>query len=175
MRTRSCQAGSARPSGNPLDALLPVLELQYLDETGRKGATTVKYPLGTTVAFLDAQATALASLIAPITGCVLIRQRIIYKAVATPRDVPDVGSTVKSQGVFIFSTSEDGSTPLEVIGVPGIEEEVISNAEPGNGVSIDVTNSDVIAFLDTVLTGVYSNPFGNDITSLAAAYRQSRS
>ena len=132
----------------------------------------VRYPLGTTVAVIDASAMAFASLIAPLTGCTLIRQRIIYKAVATPRDVPDVGSTVYSQGVFIFSTGED--TPMELIGVPGIEEEAISDVEPFTGVSIDVTNSDVITFLDTVLEGVYSNPFGDDITSLVTAYRQSR-
>jgi hypothetical protein len=150
-----------------------VLELQYVDATGTKGATTVKYPLGTTVAVMDAQASALASLIAPITGCVLIRQRIIYKAVADPRDVPDTGSTVKSQGVFFFSTGDD--TPYEVVGVPGIDEEVISDVEPFSGVSIDVTNSDVIAVLDVVLAGIYSNPFGDDIASLVTAYRQSRS
>jgi len=155
-----------------LDAQLPVLELQYVDETGTKGATTVKYPLGTTVAVIDASATALASLIAPITGCVLIRQRILFKAVTNPRDVPDTGSTVKSQGVFIFATSDE--TPLELIGIPGIEAEVISDVEPGAGVAIDVTNSDIVAFLDACLAGVYSNPFGDAITSLVAAYRQSR-
>lgn len=155
-----------------MEQALPVLELQYVDEVGTKGATTVKYPLGTTVAFMEAQATALASLIAPITGCVLVRQRIIYRAVTNPRAVPDVGSTVKAQGVFIFSTGDD--TPMELIGVPGIEQEVISNVEPGSGVAIDVTNSDVIAFVDSVLAGGFSNPLGNAVVALVAAYRQSR-
>jgi len=150
-----------------------VLELQYVDETGTKGATTVKYPLGTTVAFMEAQATALASLIAPITGCVLIRQRIIYKAVQTPRDAPDTGSAVKSQGVFFFSTGDD--TPLELLSVPGIEAEVISNAEPGAGVAIDTDNAAIIAFVDAVTANGFTNPFGEAITALVTAYRQSRS
>lgn len=150
-----------------------MLELQYVDETGTKGATTVKYPLGTTVAFMDAQATALASLIAPITGCVLILQRIIFKAVETPKPVPDMGSTVKGQGVFFFSTSDE--TPAELIAVPGILEETISDDEPGAGVSIDITNSNVIDFIDAVLAGSYINPFGDAVTALVTAYRQSRS
>jgi len=132
----------------------------------------VKYPLGTTVAVMDASATALASLIAPITGCVLIRQRIIYKAVVTPRDVPDVGSTVKSQGVFYFSTGDE--TPVELLAVPGILEEMISNAEPGAGVSIDITDSAIIDFIDACLAGGVTNPFGDAIAALVTAYRQSR-
>lgn len=164
---------SGQAHDRALEAALPVLELQYVDETGTKAATTVKYPLGTTVAFMDAQAEALASLIAPITGCVLIRQRIIYKAVETPKPVPDTGSTITRQGVFIFITSDD--TPDGLVAVPGILDEVISDVEPFAGVSIDITNSDVIAFLDLVLAGSFTNPFGDVLTSLAAAYRQSRS
>lgn len=164
---------SARPAGRPLDAVLPVLELQFVDETGTKGTTTVKYPFGTTVAVIDASATAFASLIAPISGCVLIRQRIIYKAIATPRDVPDTGSTVKFQGVFFFSTGDD--TPIELIAVPGILDTVISTIEPGAGVLIDVTISDVVDFIATVLDSDLINPFGDNITELVTAYRQSRS
>lgn len=155
-----------------MEPQLPVLELQYVDDTGTKGTTTVKYPIGTTVAVIDAQATALASLIAPITGCVLIRQRIIYKAVVTPRPVPDVGSTIKRQGVFLFSV--DPPSPYGLIAVPGILEEVLSDVEPFAGYAIDRDNAAIINFVDTVIAGDLTNPFGDALTSLAAAYRQSR-
>lgn len=155
-----------------MEATLPVLELQYLDETGSKGATTVKYPVGTTYAVMDAQASALASLIAPITGCVLIRQRIIYKAVATPRDVPDTGSLIHNAGMFIFSTV--GGEPYEMIAVPGILEEVLRDDEPFAGVGVDVGNSDVVAFVASVLAASCTNPFGDVIDALVTAYRQSR-
>jgi len=164
-------AAAHRPA-KPLDRLLPIVELQYVDETGTKGATSVKYAVDTPYALMDAEASVLASLIAPITGCALVRQRIIYKAVASPRDVPEVGSTIKSQGVFFFTTGDE--TPLELIAVPGIAEGVISDEEPGAGVDIDLIHTDIIAFADAVTSNGLTNPFGDAITALVAAYRQSR-
>lgn len=149
-----------------------MLELQYVDETGTKGAVAVKYPLGTTVAFMDAQASALASLIAPITGCSLIRQRIIYKAVVEPREVPDTGSIVHNVGAFLFFTGVD--TPMEIVTVPGILDSVLKTSGPTAGYEIDESNSDIEAFLDLVEMGFYTNPFGDDVIQLQAAYRQSR-
>ena len=155
-----------------MDAALPVLELQYVDETGTKGAITVKYPLGTTVAFMDAQATALASLIAPITRCALIRQRIIYKAVETPRSSPDVGSDIKTSGVFIFE-SEDGESQT-LVEVPGILASKIVTSGVGEGVLIDTGDSDIIAFIDEFVAQEMTNTFAVVCAELVAAYRQSR-
>ncbi len=155
-----------------MDSSLPVLELQYLDSTGTKGTTTVKYPLGTTYAVIDASASAFASLIAPITGCVLIRQRIIFKATVTPRDVPDTGSLIHNAGVFVFSNGEDN--PNTIVSVPGILDAVLVTVGPTAGYEIDDTNSDVDAFLTLVADGIYTNPFADDVVQLEAAYRQSR-
>lgn len=150
-----------------------MLELQYVDETGTKGTTSVKYPLGTTVAVIDASATALASLIAPITGCSLIRQRIIFKAVQIPLDVPDTGSLVHSAGVFFFSNGEDN--PMTIVSIPGILESLFVTSGPTAGYEIDDANSDVDSFLTLVEDGIYTNPFADDVIQLEAAYRQSRS
>jgi len=155
-----------------LDKLLPIVELQYVDETGTKGAVSVRYAVDTPYAVLDAEASAFASLIAPLTGCALIRQRILYKAVVDPRDVPDTGSTILSQGVFFFTTGDD--TPMELIAVPGILEEVLSDVEPVAGYAIDTDNADIIAFIDAVTSNGLTNPFGDAIASLDAAYLQSR-
>lgn len=156
-----------------LDALLPVLELQYLDETGTKGTTSVRYPLGTTVAVMDAQASALASLIAPITGCVLIRQRIIYKAVETPRSVPDTGSTIVRSGVFVFASEDEAS--LAIVQVPGILDEMMETTGVGAGFIINLSNPLVISLVDTIIESGVTNPFGVVMTHVLAAYRQSRS
>lgn len=150
-----------------------MLELQYVDETGTKGTTTVKYPLGTTVAVIDASATALASLIAPLTGCALIRQRIIFKAVQEPRDVPDTGSLIHNAGVFFFSNGE--LQPMTIVSVPGILESVLKTTGVTAGYEIDDTNGDVSAFLVLVEDGIYTNPFGDDVIQLEAAFRESRS
>jgi hypothetical protein len=83
----------------------------------------MRAPLGTTYDEMDAGASALASILAPLTGAVLIRQRIIFKSVAVPQDVADVGSSIKRRGVFYFASDDDMSVTL--VEVPGILEEMI--------------------------------------------------
>lgn len=151
---------------------MPVLELLYVDETGTKGTTTVKYPIGTTYAVIDADATALASLIAPLTGCVLTRQRIIFKAVAIPRLEPDIGSSIKQSGVFIWSDGTGDNHNL--FEVPGILDSILETTGNGEGVLIDLTNSDVLAVIDEYIANGLTNVFGVVCDTLEAAYRQSR-
>lgn len=173
MPTKSSAARRRVSARNRLvDVALPVLELQFLDSTGSKGTTTVKYPLGTTVAVIDASASAFASLIAPLTGCTLIRQRIIFKAAVSPRDVPDTGSLVHNVGMFIFNSASDA--PLELIAVPGILSSVLVTDGPTAGYGIDLANGYVDTLVAAIIENGLSNPFGDDIVSIAAAYRQSR-
>jgi len=149
-----------------------VLELQYVDETGTKGAVTVKYAAGTPYASIDAEASALASIIAPITGCSLIRQRIIYKAVQVPKTVPSIGSDVVRQGMFFF---EDGTGESQVLfGIPGFLESKVVTTEPGAGVLIDTSDSDVIALITQFEASGMVNPFNVECYELIAAYLQSR-
>jgi len=145
----------------------------YIDETGTKGTTTVKYPVGTTYAVIDAEASVLASLIAPITGCVLVRQRIIYKAVEIPRLSPDTGSDVKQAAVFFFATEANAIDGL--LAVPGILEGVMRIDEPFAGYVVDGSNSAIVSLVAVILAAGLTNPFGDVFTSLVTAYRQSRS
>lgn len=149
-----------------------MLELQYVDETGTVGATTVKYAIDTTYAVLEGEATAFASLIAPITGCKLSRVRIIYKAVAEPRDTPMIGSIVKRQGVFIFEDGTGGNQTL--FAVPGFDESKLVASGAGSGVLIDTTDSDVSALIDAFTASGMVNPFGVECAAIIAAYLQSR-
>jgi hypothetical protein len=132
----------------------------------------VKFPLGTTVAVIDAQAIALASIIAPITGCVLIRQRIIYKAAQFPRGVAGTGSSIYNAGVFIWT--DEGEENNNIFTVPGILEEVILSTGSGAEVLIDTSNADVIAVIDAYTSSGMVNIFGEACDVLKAAYRQSR-
>lgn len=150
----------------------PVVELQYLDETGSRGTTSVTFPLDTTYAVLDAQATALASFIAPLTGCTLIRQRIIIKDVTEPKPTPDVGSSITRCGVFIFSDASDENVVL--VQVPGILNDVLVDDGPGAGVLIDTDDSRVTDFVVAYIASIMVNPFNVECSDLDAAYRQSR-
>jgi len=132
----------------------------------------MKAPLGTTYAEMDVSAIALASIIAPLTGCTLIRQRIIFKAVSETATVADVGSSIKRRGVFYFG-SEDGEA-VTLVEVPGILESALQSTGNGAGVLIDLDNVDIAAIVDTILAMPITDPFGNEMAELLAAYRQSR-
>lgn len=127
---------------------------------------------GSEVSAIDASALALASLIAPLTGAVLVRQRIIYKSVAVPRLAAIEGSAVRKQGAFIFE--DDAGTHNCIATVPAIVESAIMSTGPGAGVLIDQSNADIIAFVETYLGGIWTNPFADDMSVLVAAYLQSR-
>lgn len=149
-----------------------IVELVWQDETGSTSATTVFAPSSATVSEIDASATALASILLPLSGAVLVAQRIKYQWVPeTPVAAAD-GSPIVRAGAFFFNTGED--TPMELIMVRAVKEAIISTDEPGAGVSIDTGHSDVIAFLDTVIDGIFTNPFADDIVSFEDAYIQSR-
>lgn len=155
-----------------MQQLTPVVELVLRDESGSQSAVTIHIEVGSTYATADAWASALASVVLSITGCELVRQRIQYRAVNdTPIPAAD-GSSIKRCGVFIFETEDEERQAL--IEVPGIPDYLLVTEEPGAGVLIDTTNDDVADFLLLIEGGIATNPFADDITVLATAYRQSR-
>jgi hypothetical protein len=151
---------------------LPILELQYLDASGSKGTVLMRAPLGTTYAEMDDGAMALSSIIAPLTNAVLIRQRIIFKSVAVPQDVADVGSSIKRRGVFYFASDDDNSVTL--VEVPGILDEMIETTGNGAGVLIDQSNGYISSLIATIIETPICDPFGVQMGHILAAYRQSR-
>lgn len=149
-----------------------IVELVWQDESGSTASTMLSAPSSATVDNIDAAATAIASIIAPLTGAVLVKIRIKYRAQTVPRTEPVDSTPIARSGVFYFSV--DPPSPDGLINVPSIKESVISDVEPFAGVAIDRANSAVISFVDAVLAGGVTNPFGDVFTSLVAAYRQSR-
>jgi len=149
-----------------------VVELVWQDETGSTASTMLNVTSSSTVEDIDAAATALASIVLPLTGAVLIKQRIKFKNETVPRTDPADSTPIVRSGVFYFSV--DPPSPDGLITVPSIKESVISDVEPFAGVGIDRDNSDIIAFVDAVLAAGVTNVFGDAFTALVAAYRQSR-
>jgi hypothetical protein len=150
----------------------PILELQYLDASGSKGTVLMKAPVGTSYEDMDVSATALASIIAPLTGAVLMRQRIIYKSVVDPRVAADDSSPIEHAGVFYFASDDDEHQTL--VKVPSFLEELYVTTEPGNGVLIDQSNGYVSSFIAAALETPICDPFGNLMGHIVSAFRQSR-
>lgn len=148
------------------------VELVWQDERGKTAVTQLSAPSSATVEQIDASATALASILLPLTGAVLIAQRIKYRNQTVPRTEPADSTPIVRSGVFFFST--DGDAPDGMITVPSIKNEVISDVEPFAGVAIDRDNTAVIAFASEVLANGATNSLGDALTALVAAYLQSR-
>lgn len=149
-----------------------IVQLIWQDETGSTAATQLSCPSSLTVEEIDASAMALASILLPLTGAVLVKMHIKYVSQTVPRTEPANSTPVRRSGVFFFSV--DPPAPDGLIFVPSIKESVISDVEPFAGVAIDRDNADVIAFADALLTNNATNVFGDALTALVAAYLQSR-
>lgn len=148
------------------------IELVYRDETGSTSAVVTNVPVSSSIASLDAVATALASLIAPITDAVLIKVRYSFRAVFE-YDISEAGSNpIVFAGLFLFSTTTP--SPDDVIIIHGIKDDILLDTGVTADYGVDLTDSRVIAFLDAIIDLGASNPFGDAITDIAAAYRVSR-
>lgn len=149
-----------------------VVELVWQDVTGSTAVTTLYQPSSLTYADIDAFATAAASILASLTDCVLIKQRIKYISVADILVAVAGGSPITRTGIFFFSTGT--STPDSLVSIPGIKDSILVTDGPMEGVGIDLSNPDVITFADLVSVNPICSPFGDDFVSLFAAYLQSR-
>ena len=148
------------------------VELVWQDETGSTSATTVWASSSSTYDEIDASATALASILASLTGAVLVKQRIKYISVPDEPVIASGGASIKDTGSFFFSVGEDQAIALIV--VHAIKDSIILDTGTGAGIVIDDSNIDVIAFIDAVIGSVVANPFGGDVNGFITAYKQSR-
>lgn len=87
-----------------------------------------------------------------------------------------VGSDIKRHGTFIVETSVSGERA--VVSIPSIDEMKLETAGTWAGINIDQADSDVTAYLSILLTGSGGiapvAPWGNDLVTLLAAYKQYR-
>ena len=149
-----------------------VVELVWQDASGSTAVTQLRYPSSLTHADIASDATAFGAILASLTGAVLITLRIKYRSEPYLPVLLTGGSPITRTGIFFFSTGE--STPDALVSVPAIKDSVVLSSGPGAGVQIDLSNSDVVAFGDAVVTNGMSNPFADVFVSLFAAYIQSR-
>jgi hypothetical protein len=153
-------------------ALVPIVEMIYQDASGSTAALTFRVPIGSTVSTALGAANALGAVVAPLTGCTLVKLRIKYILREAEPATPADGSSVKRCGVFIYDNID--TTHQALIKVPGILDSVLRTDEPGAGVLIDTDNSDIAVFDGVVVADGFCDPFGTDLGTLVAAYRQSR-
>lgn len=152
--------------------VLPTVELIWADASGSTASTTLSIPIGTTVAAADAALDELASVVAPLTGATLIKKRLTYRKVEKTPAAAAIGSSIKRAGVFILNTVED--TQLCLVSIPSIGDTYLVTSGFTAGIDIDLSNDDVTAFVDALTSNGIVNPLDFIVTTVAAAYRQSR-
>lgn len=148
------------------------IELILMDESGSTSAVVVNVPSGSTLAQADASATALASVVLPMTDCVMVRYRIAWRFQYEDNALPEVSAGVAQCGVFIFEG--DGGETAGLVAIPSLKDEKIVTVGNGAGVLIELTDSDVSAVVSGVLGASCANALGVPFEQLQTAYRQSR-
>lgn len=113
--------------------------------------------------------TGLASAVSAISGCIPMRVAISYKSLFLPVLAPVMGANSADQGVFIFQAGDSG---LAFLSVPGISTDVLGSSGCFGDVSIDSSNTSIIAFIDAISSGIWTDPFGVDLATFKIAYRR---
>lgn len=149
-----------------------VVELVWQDASGSTAVTLLHASSSLTVTEIDANATALASLLVPLTDATLIKQRIKYVNRPAERPVPASDTPIHEQAIFIFTTFDD--LPMAVISIPSIKESIMLTDGFGAGFIVDLSLTAVSEFIDDCISLPLCNPFGAESEVILSAYRLSR-
>jgi hypothetical protein len=153
-------------------AELPIITLDFLDASGSIGKMQIRLKAGTSAADAQSAADVLIATLTALSDAVIVGVDIAYRFWAATRE-PASGDTPEAhQGAFTFDC--DGIERYAEIAIPSFKPSLLQNAGPGAGILIDTSNSDVSAFITTVVDGIWCNPFADDIVAVSAAYLQWR-
>lgn len=106
---------------------------------------------------------ALASAVGAVTGCVVTGYTIVYRSFYLGGS-PLSGALAARQLVLVF---EAGPTAYAVVKVPGLLDTAL-----GADGQVDPARPEIVALAATIAGGPWSNPFGDDISALVAAYEE---
>lgn len=148
------------------------VELVMRDETGSTSALTLFAPVSKTVEEIDAAASAVASILASISGAVLVAQRIKYRNAEETRLIPAGSTPLHERAAFIFETGD--FTAYGLITVPSIKDSIMLTDGFGAGYIVDTSLTIVSDFITQVLALPLCSPLGDVAISLVSAYRHSR-
>jgi hypothetical protein len=102
-----------------------------------------------------------------ISDCIAVRASVTYRTVYLPIDTPGIGARGKDEGVFALKTAEDNSA---VVSVPGIRRTKLTTSGCLAGFLLDLSDSDISAFIAALIGGDWRDPFGEAIEEAISAY-----
>jgi len=149
-------------------ARIPSLSLTFVDGTGSTTTMRGYLPAGILPDVALAQLEGLASAAMAISGCKVVRTAVTYPFVIVPTVPPTTPVSALQEGIFPFNTDNDDIQG--VISLPGFPSSKTVTTGPFAGIAIDITDSDVVNWVDELSAGGWCDPFGNDFTDTVNPY-----
>jgi hypothetical protein len=152
------------------------LSMSYQDDDLAEAAHTVDFPPATTLAAVQAYATAYAALLDPVTNCALKGYTVLEHFYDDTYPLAAAGSDVEDKGMLKIRTQNNR---VKTFSWPGIVESVLLNTISPPGTYIDLANVAVAALVSALITGIAgtapSNDRGDDFLSVVEAFKKNTS
>lgn len=147
---------------------MPGWSITFVDETGSSATMRGSFAPGTSAGAALAAVTTIAGAAAAISGCIPVRVSVSYRIAYLPISAPGGEDRTADQGVFIFQA--DDADNLMIVSVAGISRSKLRTEGCFAGEQINLEDSDVAALTDAISSGIWTDPFGADITAAKVAY-----
>lgn len=133
------------------------------DATGSPGRVSAYVPDTTPAAAALAAADALAAAVSAVSGCVVTGYSVTYDTVLS--DERPGASDASSVLRLVFEAEGGAYAAVDVAGlIPALVGE--------DGTAVDASTGPVAALAAALVSGPWTNPFGQGLTALIASYRE---
>lgn len=151
------------------------ISFTFQDDDLAEASTSVKLPVGTTLAAAKTFAASYVALLGPVTDCALTAYNVTQEIYDDTYPVAALGSDVEDKGVLTIRTANNGTSTLSW---PGVLESILVNSITPAGTYIDLLNVSVAALVTALVNGLAgtqpSDRRGADFRSVKEAYKQNR-
>jgi hypothetical protein len=143
-----------------------------LDSSDSAAGVNAWIRTGSTVADGESALITFTSAIGALSDCAIVARHLVYRGVEDPRPAAPGLAPAAGAGVFIFSCADVDT--YAIVFIPSFRSDLLLTSGPGAGILIDQESSDVLAFTDVMISDIFCNPFGVQVTALESAYYQWR-
>lgn len=133
------------------------------DATGSPGRLSAHIADSTSIGTARAAAAALAAAVSAVTGCALTGYSVVYETVGS-----DERAGPSDRRNVLRLVFEAGAGQYAAIDLPGLLPELVDE----DGTTVDPSQPVIAAIVAELSSGIWVNPFGDDIGALLASYQE---
>jgi len=147
---------------------LPVWTITFQDQSGTSSVMRGTFKAGfSTEDYLEAVAL-LVEKVAPLSGCTIVRYAVVYRLRETDPATARSTLSITPLARFLFTLTDTPDTFAEV-STPLDPSWVLTDG-PLAGFGLDLANSEVLDFTDSITGGIWCDPFAIDLAAVDTAY-----